>query len=98
MSQRYNGYLPPRAKGLNQGDGAAGCLLLAIVLLVFLPIVVILSGLLTLLAWNVGVVAIVAACGGAVAKIGLGTAICANIALGIVGRIFRGPSKGASDS
>lgn len=48
-----------------------------------------LSALITKIAWNYGVVAIVAACGGHVAKISLVTALCFNIAWGIVTRPFR---------
>lgn len=44
-------------------------------------------GVITMFAWNVGVVGVVAASGGAVGKIGLLTAIAANFAIGIVARI-----------
>lgn len=51
--------------------------------------IVALGGLITMLAWNYGVVALAAACGSAVAKIGFGTAICVNLAVGVLNRIFR---------
>lgn len=51
-------------------------------------LIVVLSGLLTLLAWNVGVVGIAAALGSQVSTISLGVAICANFAIAIIGRIF----------
>lgn len=97
MTQRkYNGFTPPRpGAGLKKGDGPAGCLVGLLFLLVLVA-VVILSGLLTLLAWNVGVVGIAAATGGSVGKISLGIAICVNIAIGIVARIFRGRSPAAT--
>jgi hypothetical protein len=56
-------------------------------------LIVVLSGLLTLLAWNVGVVGIAAALGTKVATISLGVAICANFAISVISRIFRGPTK-----
>lgn len=70
-------------------DDGLGRLLLALVILVLLPIIILIGGLITMLAWNLGVVALVAAAGGTVGKIGLITAIFVNFAIGIVARIFR---------
>lgn len=64
-------------------------LLVAAVIIVLVAALVILCGLITMLAWNYGVVALVAACGGSVSKIGLITAVCANLAIGVISRIFR---------
>lgn len=49
-----------------------------------LAVVVVLSALITMWAWNFGVVVIVAACGGGIAKIGFWAAFWANVALGVV--------------
>lgn len=73
----------------NTNDSIAVSILVGVFVIGIIGLAVVLGGLLTLLAWNVGVVGIVAAAGGSVGKIGLGIAICANIAIGIVGRIFR---------
>lgn len=70
-------------------DDGLGCVLLALALLVLFPIIVAISALITMLAWNLGVVALVAAAGGSVGKIGFITAIFVNFAIGIVARIFR---------
>lgn len=64
--------------------------LLVLLTLAFVVGCFVLGGLVTMLAWNLGVVAIVAACGGTVAKIGLLTGIFTNIALNIVSRLIRG--------
>lgn len=72
-------------------------LVISFCILLFVAIVV-LSGLLTMLAWNIGVVGIAAALGATVGKISLGIAICANIAIGIIGRIFHGPTQVTSNS
>lgn len=89
-NERYRGFRPPAASSRKKNDltGGEWCLLIGLGLLVFSALVV-LGGLFTLVAWNVGVVGIVAAAGGTVGKISLGIAICANIAIGVIGRIFR---------
>lgn len=69
-------------------DAVTGCAIM-LAILALLPAFAALGALLTMLAWNLGVVAIVAACGGHVAHIGFWTALFANIAIGVVGRIFR---------
>lgn len=46
------------------------------------------AALLTMLAWNLGVAALVAAAGGHVGHIGIVTAFFANVALGIVSRML----------
>lgn len=69
-------------------DGATmvgGCLLL----LLIVAIIFLLGPLLVWLGWNIGVVALVAACGGSVGKISFVTAIFVSIALNIVGGVFR---------
>jgi uncharacterized membrane-anchored protein len=66
-----------------------GTIIVVLAVLALIAGIIALGGLLTLLAWNYGVVAIAAACGASVAKIGFGTAICLNLAIGVVGRIFR---------
>lgn len=71
---------------------AIGVLLLIVLFLVIVGAFAVLGGLITMVAWNYGVVPIVAASGGAVAKISLLTGISANIAISIVGRIFHRPS------
>lgn len=97
-NDRYRGFRPPSAASRKKNDltGGEWCLLVGLGLLAFAALIV-LSGLLTLVAWNVGVVGIVAAAGGSAGKITLGIAICANIAIGIVSRIFR-PTPVKSDS
>lgn len=60
--------------------------------------IVILGGIITQFAWNVGVVALVAACGGTVGKISLGAAIAANFALSIIGGVFRRPTATKTDA
>lgn len=71
---------------------AIGVLLLIVLFLVIVGAFAVLGGLITMVAWNYGVVPIVAASGGAVAKISLLTGISANIAIGVISRIFRGPT------
>jgi hypothetical protein len=48
-----------------------------------------LGGVIIWAAWNLGVVPLVAACGGTVAKIGFWTAVFVSVALNVVGGIFR---------
>lgn len=88
----FNGFKAPKVPSSDASGGEVllGCLF-ALVLFV---VIVVLFALLTQFAWNVGVVALVAACGGSVAKIGFWTAVAVNIALGIIARIFKGtPAK-----
>lgn len=51
-----------------------------------------LGGLIVLLVWNFGMVPLVAACGGAISKIGFWTAFFANAAITIVGRMLHAPA------
>ena len=67
----------------------------AVVVIGIVLVVAALSAVLTMLAWNLGVVAIVAAAGGHVGEIGLVTAFFANVALGILRRILA-PSTGTA--
>lgn len=60
-----------------------------IVGLLFIGLFAALGAVITWAAWNWGVVAIVAAAGGSIAKIGLVTAFFINVALGIVTSPFR---------
>lgn len=59
---------------------------------VLVAAIVALAALITMLAWNLGVVALVAATGNSVGTIGFVTAIFVNMAIGVVSRIFRSPS------
>lgn len=71
----------------NTSDGltvVGGCL----VLLLLLAVTFLLGPLLVWAGWNLGVVAIVAACGGSVGKIGFLTAVFVSLALSIVGGIL----------
>lgn len=51
----------------------------ALIVAAALIVLFLLGGFITLLTWNVGVVAIVAACGGAVSKISFGAALGLNL-------------------
>jgi hypothetical protein len=98
MSSRIRSAYNRRPRGSSTGaDIAVGAIVVALIIAI-IAAVVLLSGLITLLAWNVGVVGIAAALGATVGKISLGIAICANFAIGIIGRIFHGPSTVKTDS
>jgi len=64
-------------------------LLGAVLVLIVALAVVVLSGLVTLFAWNTGVVGLVAACGGTVTGISLSVAIATNFIVLILSRVFR---------
>lgn len=55
-----------------------------------------LSAAIIFFGWNLGVVGLVAACGGAVSKIGFGTAFFVSIALSVVKSLFSGGAAVAS--
>lgn len=61
-----------------------------VALLVFVILVVL--AWISMFAWNLGVVAIVTACGGTVGKIGFWASFFANFAIGIVSRLLH-PTK-----
>lgn len=85
-----NGFLPPVLP--RKDDLSAGVIaLLVVAFIVLVVLIALLGGVITQFAWNYGVVALVAAAGGSLGKIGLVTAIAANLAISIVGRIFRAP-------
>lgn len=67
--------------------------IVAFALAIFLALII-LGGLFTLFAWNIGVVALVAALGGEVGTINLLAAIGINFALTVIGGIFRRPTTG----
>ncbi len=69
---------------------------IAVALVVVIAAIIVASGVLTMLAWNIGVVGLVAATGGSISKISLGVAICVNLAIGVLGRIFRPAQINAS--
>ena len=61
--------------------------------IVGLVLLITLAGLITLFAWNTGVVAALGAFGVAVGQIGFIDAVAINFAIGAVGRIFRPAPK-----
>lgn len=71
---------------------AAGALVVVGVVLLIAAVIG-LGGVITMLAWNLGVVTIAAACGASVGEIGFVTAIFANIAISILGRIVNGSTR-----
>lgn len=64
----------------------------AVIVLAVVAAVLVLSGAVTLFAWNVGVVGVAAALGAKVSTIGLWTAIGAFVTIGVLGRLFHTPS------
>lgn len=73
----------------NVAVGALGVLMFVSIFLA----VVALGGLIFWLAWNLGVVPIVAALGGSVGEIGFWTAVGGSLAVGVIKSIFSGSSK-----
>jgi len=55
--------------------------------------IVLIAGLVTLFAWNTGVVAALGAFGVAVGKVTFVEAIAINFAIGVIGRVFRPTPK-----
>lgn len=80
---------PRRDYRASQAAEKDGCL----ATLIGFVLVVLVVGLLVMFAWNVGVVPIVAAAGGHVAKIGYLTAIAGFVALSLLGGVIRGRGK-----
>jgi fatty acid desaturase len=76
----------PQPKRVQQQQALAGCL----AIIILFPLLLALSALLILLAWNVGIVPLVAALGGAVGKIGFWTAFGVSIALMLLQGTVRG--------
>jgi hypothetical protein len=72
-------------KNLSGGEGVA---VVIGVILMFVAVVV-LGALFTMLAWNVGLTALVAACGGHIGNIGFWAAVGINIVWGIITSPFR---------
>lgn len=70
-------------------DDVTGCL----ALLLGVPLGLVIVALLFLFAWNVGLVAIVAAAGGSVSKIGFWTALAGVFVIMFVRSIFQRPGK-----
>jgi hypothetical protein len=73
----------------NAGVGVLGALLFLSVV----AAIILLGGLVFWLAWNYGVVALVAAAGGSVGKIGFLTAVAGSLAVGILKGIFSANSR-----
>jgi hypothetical protein len=93
---------PPRTafgaayKDLKKGENPylVGVALAGAILVI--AVVILLAALITLGAWNLGVVVVVAACGAHIGKITLGTAIFVNFALGIIQRVLHAPTVSQS--
>lgn len=91
----YRGYkVPTPSRDLSAGEWA----LVVGVVVALIAAVIAFLGFLTMLGWNYGAVALIAACGGTAAKIGLGAGICVNLALAALSRVFRGARATASTS
>lgn len=73
--------------------GIFAFLLIAAAAIAFIGFFAALFAVVTLVAWNVGVVAAVSAFGGTVAKITLLQAFCINLALGVIRRFLRRPTQ-----
>lgn len=65
-------------------DTVVGFIVMTVLFLVLVAVL----GLITMFAWNVGVVALVAACGGEVSRISFLAAVAINFAIGVVRRVF----------
>lgn len=69
-------------------DTGAEVVVGCVAILAFIATIILLGGLIFWLAWNVGVVALVAAAGGSVGKISFWAAVGGSLAVGILSRIF----------
>jgi hypothetical protein len=74
-----------RRNSLSGGEAFAA--FLAIVLIIV--IVLVISTLIIFFGWNLGVVALVAACGGSVSKIGFWTAFFVGLAISVIRGLFK---------
>lgn len=68
----------------------------AVLVATIVAVILALSAVLTMVAWNIGVAAVVAASGGHVGHIGFWTAVGFNIAWGIITSPFRRPAPAKS--
>lgn len=82
MPKRYN----YRKADVTGGQIVLGVFVVAMVVAALIA----LGGLITMLVWNLGVVAIIAACGGSVGKISFVVAILVNVALSMISGVIRG--------
>lgn len=64
-------------------------LIAGVLFIVFVAVILALAGLVTLGAWNIGVVGAAAALGAKVATINLWTAIWVNVVMGVIANPFR---------
>lgn len=69
-------------------DTGAEVVVGCVAILAFIATIILLGGLVFWIAWNVGVVALVAAAGGSVGKISFWAAVGGSLAVGILSRIF----------
>jgi hypothetical protein len=70
------------------GDGFIAFLLVAVLIIVMLLVILGISTAIIFFGWNLGIVALVAACGGTVSKISFWTAFFIGIAISVVRGLF----------
>lgn len=82
-----------KAKRRDTALSVLGVVAAVVIIVLGIAGVLALGAVITKFAWNYGVVKLVAASGGSVAKIGFLTALAVNFAIGIIGRVFRPTSE-----